>query len=387
MRKTFLPFSMPTIEDEEINEVIDSLKSGWITTGPKVKRFEEEFRAYVGACYAVAVSSATAGLHLAMLSLDIGEGDEVITTPMTFAATVSMIVRSGARPVLVDIDPDTFNINPENIHKKISGHTKAIIPVHFAGQPCDLDAIFAIAGESGLSVIEDAAHAVGTEYKDKRIGSFDSISVFSFHPIKNITTGEGGMVCTSDEQIAENVSLLRFHGMDREAWKRYDKKGSPDYDILLPGFKYNMMDIQAAIGIHQLRKLDGFISRRCEITAFYDAAFADSPEIKIPGRVRCNHRHACHLYTPLLKIEALSIDRNGFMEEMKKENIGTGLHFKAVHHHPYYRKTLGLPPGELPVADYVSDRIFSLPLFPMMSLEDAHDVVKAVRAVIARNRK
>jgi dTDP-4-amino-4,6-dideoxygalactose transaminase len=387
LRSEFLPFSTPTIEDDEINEVVDSLRSGWITTGPKVKRFEEEFRAYVGAPFAVPLSSATAGLHLVMLALGLGTGDEVITTPMTFAATVNMIVRAGATPVLADIDPDTLNIDVEKIRAKITERTKAIMPVHFAGQPCDMDAIFALAKESGLRVIEDAAHAVGTEYKGKRIGSLDSISVFSFHPIKNITTGEGGMVCTRDEALAEEISLLKFHGMSREAWKRYESSGTPNYDILLPGFKYNMMDIQAALGIHQLAKLDAFIEKRTEIARFYNEAFADVDEIKLPEPVPYSHRHAWHLYTPLVRVEKLAIDRDRFMAELKRENIGTGLHFKAVHHHPYYKESLEIIPGDLANADYASDRILSLPIFPRMTMEDARDVVEAVKSVISRNRK
>ena len=387
MRGEFLPFSIPTIEDDEINEVVDSLKSGWITTGPKVKRFEEAFKEYVGAPYAVPLSSATAGLHLVMFSLGLSPGDEVITTPMTFAATVNMIVRAGARPVLADIDPGTLNIDADNIRAKITERTKAILPVHFAGQPCDMDAIFALAKEFDLRVIEDAAHAVGTEYKGKRIGSFDSVSVFSFHPIKNITTGEGGMVCTRDEALAEEISLMKFHGMSKEAWKRYESSGTPNYDIMLPGFKYNMMDIQAAIGIHQLRKLDAFIAGRTEIAQFYNAAFSDVDEIKTPALVPYGHRHAWHLYTPLIRVEKLTIDRDRFMVELKKENIGAGLHFKAVHHHPYYRQTLNITPGEFPNADYASDRILSLPLFPRMTMYDARDVVEAVKRVIEKNRK
>ncbi len=387
MRSKFLPFSIPTIEDDEINEVVDSLRSGWITTGPKVKRFEEAFRAYVGAPYAVPLSSATAGLHLAFLALGLAPTDEVITTPMTFAATVAMIIRAGAKPVLADIDPDTLNIDPEKIRAKITAQTKAIAPVHFAGQPCDMEPIFALAKKFNLRVIEDAAHAVGTEYKGMRIGSLDSVSVFSFHPIKNITTGEGGMLCTRDEALAEEISLLKFHGMSREAWKRYESSGTPNYDIMLPGFKYNMMDIQAALGIHQLHKLDTFIAKRTEIAAFYDASFAEVDEIKTPGRVPYEHRHAWHLYTPLIRVEKLAIDRDHLMEELKKLNIGTGLHFKAVHHHPYYRQALDIAPNELPNADYVSDRILSLPLVPAMTMDDARDVVEAVKNVIVRNRK
>ncbi|HEY6873601.1 MAG TPA: DegT/DnrJ/EryC1/StrS aminotransferase family protein [Geobacteraceae bacterium] len=387
MRAAFLPFSIPTIGEEEINEVVDSLRSGWITTGPKVKRFEEAFRAYVGAPYGVALSSATAGEHLVLLALKIGPGDEVITTPMTFASTVSMIVLCGATPVLVDIEPGTLNIDAGRIREKITAHTRAIIPVHFAGQSCDMDPIFALAREFNLTVIEDAAHAAGTEYKGRRIGSFDSISIFSFHPNKNLTTGEGGMVCTPDEALAEEISLLKFHGMNREAWKRFAASGTPNYDIVLPGFKYNMMDIQAAIGLHQLPKLDGFIARRTEIAAFYNESFADVAEIAAPQLAPYEQRHAWHLYTPLIRVEKLAIDRDRFMAELKALNIGSGLHYKAIHHHAWYREHLPVPEGTLPNADYASDRILSLPLFPKMTMDDARDVVEAVKTVIARNRK
>lgn len=387
VRKEFLPFSIPTIEEEEIREVVDSLESGWITTGPKVKRFEDDFKAYVGAPYAVPLSSATAGLHLALLALGIGPGDEVITTPMTFAATVNVMIHVGAVPVLADIEPGTLNIDVSRVREKITPRTKAVVPVHFAGLPCDMDAIFALAEKFNLKVLEDAAHAVGTEYKGKRIGSLDTVSVFSFHPIKNITTGEGGMVCTRDERLAEEVSLLKFHGMSREAWKRYSAQGTPNYDIVLPGYKYNMMDIQAALGIHQLAKLDRFIEQRTEIAEFYNDAFSAVEEIRTPSAAPYAYRHAWHLYTPLVRIEDLTIDRDGFMAELKKENIGTGLHFKAVHHHPYYRENLPVPEGALPHADYASDRILSLPLFPRMTVQDAKDVVDAVKDVIARNRR
>jgi len=387
MRATFLPFSIPTIGEEEIDEVVDSLRSGWITTGPKVKRFEESFKGYVGAPFAVPLSSATAGLHLAMLALQLKPGDEVITTPLTFAATVSMIVQGGGTPVLADIEPGTLNIDVRQMRKKITPRTRALLPVHFAGQPCDMDPIFELAREFNLAVIEDAAHAIGTEYKGARIGSLDSVSVFSFHPIKNITTGEGGMVATRDERIAEEISLMKFHGMNREAWKRYEASGTPNYDIVMPGFKYNMMDLQAALGLHQLDKLESFIEMRTLLAQFYNEAFYDVPELLSPEPVPYQHRHAWHLYTPLIKIEELSINRDEFMAQLKLENIGTGLHFKAIHHHPYYRDTLGIAPGELPNADYASERILSLPLFPLMTLEDARDVVEAVKNVIARNRR
>ncbi len=387
MRSQFLPFSTPTIDDDEINEVVDSLRSGWITTGPKVKRFEDAFRAYVGAPFAVPLSSATAGLHLTLLALNIAPGDEIITTPMTFASTLSIPVLCGAKPVLVDIEPGTLNIDVAKVREKITPRTRAIIPVHFAGQSCDMDPLLELAREFNLTVIEDAAHAAGTEYKGKKIGSLNTISIFSFHPNKNLTTGEGGMVCTGDEALAEEVSLLKFHGMSREAWKRFAASGTPNYDIVLPGFKYNMMDIQAAIGIHQLPRLDGFIDKRRDIAAYYSREFADVPELALPAYAPYEQRHAWHLYTPLVRVEKLTVDRDTFMAELKKENIGTGLHYKAIHHHEYYRNTLNIRPGELPNADYASDRILSLPLFPLMSMDDARDVVEGVKTVIARTRK
>ncbi len=387
MRSTFLPFSTPTIEDAEINEVVDSLRSGWITTGPKVKRFEEAFKAYVGAPFAIPLSSATAGLHLTLLALGIKEGDEIITTPMTFASTVSMIILCGGTPVLVDTEPGTLNIDVSLIRAKITPRTRAIIPVHFAGQACDMDPLFDLAREFNLTIIEDAAHAAGTEYKGRRVGSLESISIFSFHPNKNITTGEGGMVCTVDEALAEEISLLKFHGMSREAWKRFAASGSPNYDILMPGFKYNMMDLQAAIGIHQLPKLDGFIDRRRDVAEYYNRELAGVEELALPQYAPYVQRHAWHLYTPLVRIEKLDIDRDRFMEELKNYNIGSGLHYKAIHHHAWYREHLPVADQELPNASYASERILSLPLFPRMTDADALDVVEAVKAVIETHRR
>lgn len=387
MRDTFLPFSTPSLGDEEINEVVDSLRSGWITTGPKVKRFEDAFKAYVGASFAVPLSSATAGLHLTLLALKIKEGDEIITTPMTFASTVSMIILAGGTPVLADIEPGTLNIDVAKVAEKITPATRAVIPVHFAGQSCDLDPLFALARQHNLTIIEDAAHAAGTEYKGRKIGSLDSISIFSFHPNKNITTGEGGMVCTLDETLAEEISLLKFHGMSREAWKRFAASGTPNYDIMLPGYKYNMMDIQAAIGLHQLPRLDGFIDRRKEIAELYNTAFADLAELALPAYAPYQQRHAWHLYTPLVRTELLTIDRDRFMAELKNLNIGSGLHYKAIHHHSWYRENLPVADTELPNASYASDRILSLPLFPGMSDNDANDVIAAVTDVITRFRR
>jgi len=384
IRDTFLPFSRPGIGEEEIAELLDSLRSGWITTGPKVERFSQDFAKYVGGKYAAALSSATAGLHLALLAHDIGPGDEVITTPLTFAATVNMIVLVGATPVLADIDRATLQVRPEEIERRISKRTKAIIVVHYVGDAADLDAILALAKKHDLAVIEDAAHAAGTEYKGRRVGSFDTTSVFSFHPNKNITTGEGGMLITPDEEIFERVSLLKFHGMDRNAWKRFAKAGSPRYDIAVPGFKYNMMDIQAALGIHQLPRLDGFIDARRRLAIRYNEALKGMTGLILPTAVPYPTRHAWHLYTPLVDLDALTIDRDRFMQELKERNIGVGLHYTAVHEFSYYRDRFGWRAEDYPEAHFVSERIMSLPLFPALTDADQDDAIAAVRDICSR---
>jgi dTDP-4-amino-4,6-dideoxygalactose transaminase len=385
MRDTFLPFARPFIGDEEIAELVDSLRSGWITTGPKVERFSQAFAEYVGGRHAAAVSSATAGLHVALLAHGIGPGDEVITSPMTFAATVNVILHAGATPVLADIDRFTLQIRVEEIEHRLSPRTRAVIPVHFVGQPSDLDPILALAGARGLAVIEDAAHAVGTEYRGRRIGSFPTTSVFSFHPNKNMTTGEGGMVVTDREDIFERVSLLRFHGMDRNAWKRFDKSGSHRYDITEAGFKYNMMDLQAALGLHQLRRLDGFIEERRRRAGVYDAAFRQVPGLLLPKAVPYPARHAWHLYTPFVDLDRLAIDRDRFISELKARNIGAGLHYTAVHEFSYYARRFGWRPDDFPEAHWVSERILSLPLFPGMTDRDQSDVIEAVVDIVRRH--
>ncbi len=386
-RLTFLPFSLPSIGEEEIAEVVDSLRSGWITTGPKAQRFEADFAGYVEAKHAVALSSATAGLHLSLKAIGVGPGDEVITTPMTFVATVNMIVANGATPVFADIDPTTLQIDPEEIERKVTEKTRAILPVHFAGQPCDLDKIHRIADQHELFVIEDAAHAIGTEYRRKRIGSLSDLTVFSFHPIKNLTTGEGGMVTTDNEELAERIRILKFHGITKDAWKRYDARGTPHYDVLLPGFKYNFMDIQAALGIHQLRRIDAFNRRRKEMAERYHHAFAKLDEIELPRAVPYPHRHAWHLYVILVRPERLTINRDGFMNALREEKIGTGIHFIAVHLHRYYRENFSYRRGDFPHAESVSDRILSIPLFPGMTDRDQEDVIRAVQNVCHRYRR
>jgi len=387
-RETFLPFARPTLGEEEVSELLDSLRSGWITTGPKTERFAEAFRDYVGARHALPVSSATAGLHLALLAHGIGPGDEVITTPMTFVATLNVIVLVGATPVLADIDRATLNIDVTKLEAKITPATRAVIPVHFVGQPCDMGPILGLAAgnRNPLVVIEDAAHAVGTEYKGRKIGSLPSTSVFSFHPNKNMTTGEGGMVVTDDDEVAERVSLLRFHGMDRNAWKRFDKAGSHRYDIAEPGFKYNMMDIQAALGLHQLPRLEEFIERRRTLAERYQAMLSDAPFI-LPQPVPWPSKHAWHLYTPLLDLERVTINRDQFMSELKSRNIGCGLHYTAAHEFTYYRDAYGWKPEDYPEAHFVSERILSLPLYPTLSEADQDDVIAAIHEIGEKFRR
>lgn len=382
--ETFLPFSRPSISQAAIDEVVACLKSGWITTGPRVKQFEDDLKAYLGAPHVLSLTSATAGLHLALVALNLKPGDEVITTPMTFAATLNTIVLAGGKPVLVDVEPGTYNIDVTKLEKAVAKRTRAIMPVHFAGLPVDLDPLYAIAKKYNLRVIEDAAHAIGTEYKGKRIGSFGDIQVFSFHPNKNMTTGEGGCVATRDEKLAADVALLRFHGMDREAWNRFGKKGAQHYEIIAPGYKYNMMDIQAALGLHQLKQLDGFIKRRTELALRYHRLLADWPQWTLTASPKYSHLHAWHLYTPLINPKAAGMDRDAFMQGMKDRNIGTGLHYRAVHLYPYYREQFGFKPGDFPNAETISDRIVSLPLFPLMTDTDQDRVVAAMADLFGR---
>lgn len=384
MRKEFLPFAKPLIGEDAIADVAESMRSGWVAMGPKTIKFEEDFSKYVGSTWALSVNSATAGLHLALLALDIGPGDEVITTPMTFAATVNTILFVGAKPVLADIDRDTLNIVPEKIEKSINSSTKAIIPVHFAGMPCDMDAIEIIAKKHGLAIIEDAAHALGATYKGKKIGADKGAaraSVFSFHPTKNITTGEGGMICTEDEKMAEKIMILRQNGMSKGAWNRYSAKGSSNYDIFFPGLKYTTTDIQAAIGISQLKQLESFNERRREIVSFYKNELSNLEALSLPKEAPWEHTHSWHIFTPLIDIDYLGFTRDEFMSKMKEKNIGTALHYQALHLFTYFREITGLERGDLPEAEYVSDRIVSLPLFPAMTEQDAIDVVESIKEI------
>lgn len=384
MAEEFLPFSRPSISAEAIAEVVACLNSGWITTGPRVQQFERDLMRYLGARRCLVLSSATAGLHLALAALEFEQGDEVITTPLTFVATLNTIVLAGGRPVLVDIDPETLNIDVSQIAAAITPRTRAIVPVHFAGLPVDLDPIYRIAEQHGLRVVEDAAHAIGAAYKGKSIGGFGDTQVFSFHPNKNMTTGEGGCVTTADAELADRIARLRFHGIDRDAWNRFGRDGSQHYEVAVPGYKYNMMDIQAALGIHQLRALDAFIARRHALAQRYQARLAGWEQWTLPQAPAYEHKHAWHLYAPRLNPEIAGTDRDGFMAAMKARGIGTGLHYACAHLYACYRERFGFRPGQFPCAEYAAARIVSLPLFASMTDADLERVVGAMAEIFRR---
>ncbi|MFC3228689.1 DegT/DnrJ/EryC1/StrS family aminotransferase [Marinibaculum pumilum] len=380
----FLPFSRPSLSAEAIAEVVDCLESGWITTGPRTARFEAALADYLGAPHVACLSSATAGLHLALAALDLQPGDEVITTPLTFAASLNTIVHAGGRPVLADIDPATLNIDLDAVEKAVGPKTRAIMPVHFAGLPVDLDPLYEMALSRGIRVIEDAAHAIGAGYRGRRIGSFGDSQVFSFHPNKNMTTGEGGAVATTDQALAQRIARLRFHGIDREAFNRFTKAGSQEYDVVAPGFKFNMLDMQAALGLHQLPALDGFNARRKELAMRYRACLAGWPQLRLQAVPDYPHDHAWHLFVVVLEPERAGMDRAAFMAAMKARNIGTGLHYQAAHLFAYYRELLGTGPGSFPHAEDAGANIVSLPLFPAMTEAEQDRVVEAMDDIFAR---
>jgi len=380
MFENFLPFAKPSISQEAIDEVVNCLQSGWITTGPRVNVFEENLKNYLQAPHILALSSATAGLHVALLSLNLQPGDEVITSALTFVASLNTIVTANGTPVIVDIDPNTLNIDVNKIAAAITPRTKAIMPVHFAGLPVDLDPIYELANKYKLRVIEDAAQAIGTQYKNKILGSFGDTQVFSFHPNKNMTTGEGGCIATRDSELAERCQTLRFHGINRNAFDRFSKKGSQDYDVMCPGYKYNMMDIQAALGIHQLKSLENFIAKRTYLAQRYLQKLADFPEIRLPKPANYEYKHSWHLFTPL--INSKKITRHEFMEQMKAYNIGTGLHYNPPYLYSYYRNKYGFKPGDFVHADNICSRIVSLPLFPDMTEEQQDYVIESMRNIL-----
>ena len=397
MRKSFLPFSPPLIGEEEIAEVVDTLRSDWITTGPKVKRFEEDFAAYLGAEAALALSSGTAAMHVALAALGIGPGDAVVTTPMTFCSTVHVIEQVGARPVLVDVDPETLNLDPAKVREAVAdrngkpgggGPVKAILPVHLYGHPCGIDALLEVASQYRLAIVEDSAHALPARYKGRTIGASGNqrgcpvATCFSFYATKNLTTAEGGML-TGSREFIEEARIWSLHGMSRDAWKRYTSTGSWFYEVIRPGFKYNMTDLQASIGLHQLRKLPRFHGRRREIVQLYNAAFSGLEGLQLPVEQE-SVEHAWHLYVLRIDEGRLGISRDEFIKQLSARNIGSSVHFIPVHLHPYYRDKYRYRPEDFPVAFRAYQSIVSLPLSPRMTGQDVNDVIEAVREIVGK---
>lgn len=380
MKNKFLVFGSPKIEKEEIDEVVATLKSGWLGTGPKVAKFERMFAQYKGVPHAIALNSCTAALHLSLLAAGLKANAEVITTPMTFCATINAICHSGAKPVLADIDPRTMNISPEQIEKKITKKTSAILPVHFAGRPCQMDLIMKIADKHNLKVIEDCAHAIETEYKGKKAGTFGDFSCFSFYVTKNITTGEGGMVIAKEDENHALIKILGLHGMSRDAWNRFSDDGYKHYHLVECGFKYNMMDIQAAIGIHQIKRVEKYWERREEIWDRYNEAFANLP-ITLPAESEPETRHAYHLYTILIDENRTGMSRDDFLERITSAGIGVGVHYLSIPEHPYYKKTFNWKPEDYSNAMKIGRETVSLPLSAKLTDKEVKRVIKVVRKI------
>ena len=381
MKEKFLVFGSPLINIEEINEVIDCLKSGWLGTGPKVNQFEDQFKKYKETQYSIAVNSCTAALHLSLKSLDLNEGDEVITTPMTFCSTVNAIIHAGATPVLADIDLETMNIDPSQIEEKINSKTRCILPVHFAGRPCNMEKIMEISRVNNLFVIEDCAHAIETKYKDENAGTFGDFGCFSFYVTKNLVTGEGGMVITDHKGKANRIKRLALHGMSKDAWKRFGDEGYQHYYVEEAGYKYNMMDIQAAIGIHQLERIEENWLRRQVIWNYYNDKFSELP-IGLPEPPEKNTRHAYHLYTILIDKNKSGLSRDSFLTKMNSEGIGTGVHYLSIPEHPYYQKQFGWKAKDYPNAMRIGRQTVSLPLSPKLTEGDIDRVVQTIKNVL-----
>jgi dTDP-4-amino-4,6-dideoxygalactose transaminase len=381
----FIAFAPPALGPEEIREVVDTLQSPWITTGPKTQQFEAEFREAVRGEGALAMSSCTAALHSSLVALGIRDGDEVITTTMTFVATVNAIVHVGARPVLVDVEPDTQNIDPALVARAITPRTRAIIAVHYAGHPAELEALRLLASEHDLALIEDAAHALPAHYRGEMIGSGPDPVAFSFYATKNMTTAEGGML-TGSPGLIERARVVALHGLSRDAWSRYDRSGSWRYDVSMPGYKYNMTDLQASLGLWQLRKLRGFHERRVEVAQQYTAAFEESDALQ-PPTARPHVGHAWHLYVLRLNLERLTIGRDAFIDELRARQVGASVHFIPVHQHSYYRDTLAVTDAQCPIAAREFQRMISLPIHPRLTDENVADVIAAVREIVELHRR
>jgi dTDP-4-amino-4,6-dideoxygalactose transaminase len=383
MRSKFLVFGQPPIEQEEIDEVVDSLRAAWLGTGPKVARFEADFAKFksVERTRVAAVNSCTAALHVSMIAAGVGPGDEVITTALTFCATVNAIIHTGATPVLADIDPVTLNIDPAAVEARVTPRTKAVLPVHFAGRPCDMDALMPIVERNNLKLVEDCAHAIESEYRGRKIGTFGDFGCFSFYVTKNVITGEGGMVVARKTTDCDRIKVLALHGMSKDAWRRFSDHGFKHYQVVECGYKYNMMDLQAAIGIHQLARVERYWARRREIWQAYRAAFADLP-VTLPAEPDPDTRHAHHLFMVLIERERAGLARDDFLERMTASNIGVGVHYLSIPEHPYYQQRFRWRPGDYPHAQRVGRATVSLPLSPRLSDADVGDVIAAVRAIL-----
>ncbi len=381
-----IPFHRSWFGPEEIKEVVDTLESGWLTTGPKTHRFEEDFKEYIGCKHAIGLNSCTAGLHLSLMALGFSRGEEVITTPLTFPASANVIVHSNLTPVFADIEPGTLNIDPEQVRAKLTSRTRAILPVHFAGHACDMDALLGLAAEQDLRIVEDAAHALETFYKGKKIGGLGDTTSFSFYATKNITTGEGGMLTTNNDKLAEKIRVMRLHGLSRDAWKRYDKRGFAKWELHVPGFKYNMSDINAALGIHQLKKAGQFLELRKKYAARYDEAFRDVEEIETL-KIKDYTQSAHHIYVIALDLTRLTLNRDQILDEMQQAGIGVAIHFEPLHLQPFYQQRYGTREKDFPVATSYGERILSLPLFPRMREEEVEEVIQTLTGLIRKYRK
>jgi dTDP-4-amino-4,6-dideoxygalactose transaminase len=386
VREAWLPFHRPRIEDDDIAEVVETLRGGWLTTGPRTKRFERELAAYVGARFAVALNSATAGLHLALEAGGLGPGDEVILPTYTFAATGEVVLYFRARPVLVDVDPQTLNLDPAAVEAALTDRTRAVISVDIGGVPCDYDRLLDLTRRRGLVLIDDAAHALPSRYRGRMIGTIADLTVFSFYATKPLATGEGGMLLTDDERYAERAQTMSLHGISHDAWKRYTAEGSWYYEIVAPGFKYNMTDIAAALGLRQLAKQDRFRAERAAIAERYNRAFAAIPEVEVPT-VPAGVETSWHLYLLRLELGRLRVDRARFVKALAAENVGASVHFIPLHCHPWYRKTYGFAPEAFPNAYRQYQRAVSLPIFPGMTDRDVDDVIAAVGKVVQHYRR
>jgi perosamine synthetase len=386
MTKNNIPFHKPFYDDDEINGIVDTIKSGWWTTGPKTIRFENEFNKFIGSKYSVSASSWTAAAHLSLEAIGIKAGDEVIIPSITFTATAEIICYFNAKPVIVDVQPETFNIDPQKIEEAITDKTKAIIPVHYGGQPCDMDEIMAIAKKYNLKVIEDAAHSLPAYYKNKIIGTIGDVTCFSFYATKTLATGEGGMLCTDDEKIAERCSIMRLHGISKDAWKRYSAEGSWYYEVVAPGYKYNFTDLQAALGLSQLKKINIMLNMRKYVNDFYNEHLKDEPLISL-YEIKKDRQSAYHLYPLQIHFESLVINRSQFIDKLKEKGIGASVHFIPLYRHPYYRENFKLNFEDYPVSEQIYPRLISLPIWPGMTDGQLEYIVKSIKNILMENKR